>query len=345
MVDTIYRHQVDLERLKADLIQRYGPLPESVVTKLRAMLDGLGVESMADLTQAQQAELLKAIAALISRETDKQASDYLSDMQRLAGSEARWEAGAINAAIGAKAADIAAATAEQAWRRARRIPIQATGELLEPMIVNMSRRHVAEIEREIRVAIAQGRNLRDTIDALLGRKAASYRDGALERARRNTESIVRTATQHVSQQGRVATWLANGIDKWRFIATLDGRTSTQCRSLDQRTFPVGEGPQPPLHIRCRSTTIADLIDEGGTRSSEDGYVAGDLTYYQWLKRQPADYQNEILGPTRAKLLSDGGLTAERFAALQLDKNFKPLTLAEMERRAPEAFKKAGLHER
>lgn len=342
MEDTIYRHQVDIERLKADLIQRYGPLPDKVVARLKALLEGLDVESMAELTQAQQNELLKAAGAVIGQETDRQAEAFAENMRAFAEYEATWEAEALQATGIARLTDAVAATAEQAWLRARRVPVQATGELLEPLIAGMSERAVDEVEKEIRISIAQGRTLRDTVGAVIGTKSASYRDGALERARRNTESIVRTATQHVSQQGRHATWVANDVERWRFVATLDGRTSTQCRSLDQKTFAVGEGPVPPLHIRCRSTTIADLPDEGATRSSEDGYVAGDLTYYAWLKRQPAEYQDEILGPARAKLLRDGGLTAEKFSALQLDKNFKPLTLQQMAKRAPEAFRRAGI---
>lgn len=342
MEDTVYRHQIDIERLKADLIQRYGPLPQDVIDRIRALLMALDVESMAQLTQAEQFELLEKAGALLSKETYRQSQAFTADMQRLAAAEARWEAGALQATGLSGFADSIAATAEHAWLRARQVPVQATGKLLEAMIADMSEQAVAELEKEIRISIAQGRNLKTTVETVIGRKSADYRDGALERARRNTESIVRTATQHVSQQGRQATWIANDVDRWRFFATLDGKTSTQCRSLDQRTFPVGEGPQPPLHIRCRSTSIADLPDEGATRSSEDGYVAGDLTYYAWLKRQPAEYQDEILGPTRAKLLRDGGLTAEKFAALQLNKNFRPLTLEEMEKRAPEAFRRAGL---
>jgi hypothetical protein len=99
---------------------------------------------------------------------------------------------------------------------------------------------------------------------------------------------------------------------------------------------------------CRSTTIAvlnsqfDFLKQGRTRSAEFGPVAGGETYYDWLKAQPESVQNEALGPTRGKLFRDGGLSADEFASLQLDKNFKPLTLAEMKALEPEAFQAAGL---
>lgn len=45
---------------------------------------------------------------------------------------------------------------------------------------------------------------------------------------------------------------------------------------------------------------------------------------------------------RGKLFRDGGLTPERFAAFQLDKNFKPLTLDQLKELEPVAFSKADL---
>jgi hypothetical protein len=49
-----------------------------------------------------------------------------------------------------------------------------------------------------------------------------------------------------------------------------------------------------------------------------------------------------LGPVRGKLLRDGGLSAEKFASLNVDKNYAPLTLESMKEIDPIAFKKAGI---
>jgi hypothetical protein len=99
---------------------------------------------------------------------------------------------------------------------------------------------------------------------------------------------------------------------------------------------------------CRSTTVADLdpkfdfLKEGRTRSGEKGPVDAKKDYYDWLKDQPPEFQDQALGPKRAKLFREGGLSADKFAELQLDRNFEPLTLAEMRALEPEAFKNAGL---
>jgi hypothetical protein len=105
---------------------------------------------------------------------------------------------------------------------------------------------------------------------------------------------------------------------------------------------------------CRSTIVAQLderfkfLDEGGTRRTRDP-VSGDVgstkaseTYYSWLRDQPKSVQDSIIGPTRGKLLREGGLSSQRFAELQLSKNYKPLTLDEMKKLEPVAFEKAGI---
>jgi SPP1 gp7 family putative phage head morphogenesis protein len=43
--------------------------------------------------------------------------------------------------------------------------------------------------------------------------------------------------------------------KYRYVATLDSRTSSICAALDGREFEYGKGPMPPQHFNCRSTTV------------------------------------------------------------------------------------------
>lgn len=102
---------------------------------------------------------------------------------------------------------------------------------------------------------------------------------------------------------------------------------------------------------CRSTVVAvtkfsALFSKGATRASVGpnggGQVSASLTYYDWLKQQPAAFQNQAIGPVRAKLFREGGLTVERFSELQLDRNFSSLTLDQMRSLEPLAFERAGI---
>jgi hypothetical protein len=110
-------------------------------------------------------------------------------------------------------------------------------------------------------------------------------------------------------------------------------------SLDGTTYPVDQGPRPPAHHQCRSTTVPvvkswkelgiDLKEAPpGTRASMNGQVPSKLTYPQWLKRQPAAIQREALGPTRAALFRSGRLTIDRF----VDQRGRPLSLKQIRQR-------------
>jgi SPP1 gp7 family putative phage head morphogenesis protein len=148
---------------------------------------------------------------------------------------------------------------------------------------------------------------------------------------------------------------------YRWVSILDDATTQICRSLDGQVFMFGEGPTPPAHINCRSSIIAELLGRWLKRGPTGRFVPrderlatgakgvervdGGTTYYEWLKTQPAAFQNDALGVTRAKLFRDGGMSAATFAKLNLGRHFRPLTLAEMRRLKPNAFRRAGIGDR
>lgn len=145
---------------------------------------------------------------------------------------------------------------------------------------------------------------------------------------------------------------------YRWVSILDNRTSQLCRSLDGQVFEHNKGPLPPAHANCRSSIIAEILgrwlkrDESGRFTGRpprkaagakgEEVVAGSTSYYEWLKTQPSDFQDDALGKTRAELFRKGGLSATTFARLNLSKTFQPLTLDEMRKLKPNAFKRAGL---
>lgn len=134
-----------------------------------------------------------------------------------------------------------------------------------------------------------------------------------------------------------------------------------CRSV--RVPVVGElqGDRP-----FKSSTEEDLVGEyarendlgdvtsrddlpRGTRGAYDdfarsrvreltGAVPATTTYSDFLGRQSAAFQEEVLGKTKAKLFRDGGLELRRFVNRQGDS----LTLGELARRDRDAFVRAGL---
>jgi SPP1 gp7 family putative phage head morphogenesis protein len=119
-------------------------------------------------------------------------------------------------------------------------------------------------------------------------------------------SLVRTSINQVANSASMAVYEANQdiSKKYRYIATLDSRTSSICRALDNREFEYGKGPIPPSHFSCRSTIVAvidpDILPPStiAKRASADGPVPINTSYGQWLKDQPLKTQQDVLGASK-----------------------------------------------
>lgn len=107
----------------------------------------------------------------------------------------------------------------------------------------------------------------------------------------NAKRLVRTETAYIHEMATLDGYKEAGITSYRYLATLDNRTSAICQGLDQQVFPVEEAVSgvnfPPMHPNCRSTTEAvfeDEIESTRTARASDGssyMVPRDMSYEQW----------------------------------------------------------------
>jgi SPP1 gp7 family putative phage head morphogenesis protein len=116
-------------------------------------------------------------------------------------------------------------------------------------------------------------------------------------------TLVRTSINQVANTASQQVYEANQdiTKKYRYVATLDTRTSSICRALDGQQFPYGKGPTPPQHFNCRSTTVPvidpDILPPSttATRASKDGQVPINTTYGKWLKdKMPSETNADVL---------------------------------------------------
>lgn len=137
-------------------------------------------------------------------------------------------------------------------------------------------------------------------------KQIAQKGGELTQATNNQViTLVRTSVNQVANAASQQVYEANQdiTQKYRYVATLDARTSSICRALDGREFPYGKGPTPPQHFNCRSTTVPVIDYDAlgftppppGKRASMDGPVPADMSYGQWLAKQDAATKAEVLG--------------------------------------------------
>ena len=198
--------------------------------------------------------------------------------------------------------------------------------------------------RRIKQNIMQGYVEGQTTDQIV----RNIREVSEGRTRRAAETAVRTALAHTSNIARNESYRRNRrvIKAIEWVATLDNRTTAVCRARDGKTYPYNKGPRPPAHAGCRSTTIpvlkslrqlgikADEVPVKSTRASMNGQVSNELNYDGWLRKQPREFQDDVLGVQKARLFRKG-LTMERF----VDKEGREFTLKELEKREAEIWAK------
>ena len=113
--------------------------------------------------------------------------------------------------------------------------------------------------------------------------------------------LVQTETCYFQNQAEIEALKTMGIEKYKFIATLDSRTSDICREHDKKVYNIEDAKAgenlPPLHPNCRSTVSAYLGEEyesairiARNEDGENEYV-DNVPYNEWLKR----IENETLG--------------------------------------------------
>lgn len=233
-----------------------------------------------------------------------------------------------------------------------------------------------EDERRITAAIRAGMAAVEDPEAIVhrvvGTPAAKGMDGATQSTRTSFETILLTAINHFPHVARDDFVNRNRrlFREELYVAVLDSRTTPLCRSLDGNVYPVGEGPHPSLHWRCRSIRVP-LLDGIflGLREAKpftDRMLRQEFindpretswpefrkrrineltewrplatTYQEWLAGQSTMFQDEVLGKAKGALFRRGGLTLDKFVG----PTGKSMTLAQLAKLHREAFLAAGL---
>lgn len=154
-----------------------------------------------------------------------------------------------------------------------------------------------DVKEEVLVNFITGRTDREAAEVIRNK----FGSGAMQ-ARR----LIRTESCFVSGEMVAQSYKEAGIEKYRYVATLDLRTSKICRELDGQEFLVKDRKAgvnyPPMHPWCRSTTISaptaeELADmkrrAWDPESNRNILVPASMTYKEW-------YQKFVKGKPKAE---------------------------------------------
>lgn len=166
---------------------------------------------------------------------------------------------------------------------------------------------------------------------------------SVDASKNGVKATVRTMYQHAAAQSKQALYAANDdlVIGYQIVATLDSRTTHICRIRDKQIYYYKDAfnPMLPFHYGERSTDVPVLspeyeIDRSNdtrpARGANGGQTVSDnTTQMEFIKSQPAFWQDDALGKVRADLLRNSGLSPEEFKKAMSDQFDQPLTLKEM----------------
>ena len=146
-------------------------------------------------------------------------------------------------------------------------------------------------------AVLTGKKEKDVTDELINRFNVSEFE---------SKRLIRTETAHINNEMEALSYEEADIEKYRFVAVLDTRTSHVCREHDYKVYKVSERQvgvnYPPLHPFCRSTTIAVFDDEDLTelsrrardpKTGKTTTIPGDMDYEDWYDKYVVKAEKKV----------------------------------------------------
>lgn len=147
-----------------------------------------------------------------------------------------------------------------------------------------------KLTRELMQTLSRGFVRGDSLDRMT--KEFTQRMGVSES---RAATLIHTESAHMAAEAAEQGYRETGIQSYRFEAALDLKTCAVCGALDQREFPLAEHETginyPPLHPRCRCTTVPVTEFRIGSKraarnpaTGKTEYVEKKLSYEEWRKK-------------------------------------------------------------
>ena len=333
--DAVTRHQVFIMRYS----QGRERLADDYVKKLiEAVTERLGAD-IATVAPARLDQIIAEVADEIKSQSEEYEKSVVDEMLEFIGYESEFNVNLLENAAAAVAVTAPALAILQAAMLLRRMPLEPDRSYtINEALQEYSGRKSRQIVQTIRDGVTLGQTSQEITSNIKNLTKLQQRQAA---------TLARTVTNYTSVQAREVVMRENPniTNSYRWIATLDGRTSLICASRDQQIFKESnESPKPPAHFNCRSTIApvveGDSADQFRAALGDSGaqQVSKSTRYETWLRRQSRAFQTEVLGVTRAKLFREGRISIGRF----VDAQGATLTLDQLRKLEPMVFEDLGI---
>lgn len=334
LIEVLTQHQAYLYRTSSytvnELLKIFNDESALMLAKLRDLLDELNDSEKVALAGGQYTTTnLKEIRNLISEWFTAINTSLPEAFAVSATALAIYEANYTAMLYGGK---IKQPNGDKLYKAAKKVPLVG-GALVDDLLTKLAESARQKVEYAIRDGIGSGKTNLQIVQRIGGTKRLNYEDGILTSTKSDIDRTVRTVRSHVANQAYLNSFSQIGFEYVRLVATLDGRTSKLCASLDGSVWEINDPAKrvPPLHPNCRSILVpvekdGQLVGERpfvmDERKVKDipkderdqliGQIDANTTFKEFFKKTDDFFQKEWLGPKRYKLFKEGKFEFEKF---------------------------------
>ncbi|PJG67819.1 minor capsid protein [Acinetobacter seifertii] len=360
LLEVLTQHQAYLYRASSqsvnELLTIFNDESALMLAKLRDLLDELNDSEKAALAAGlYTTSNLKEIGDLISGWHTSLTSSLPEAFAVSATAMAVYEANYTAKLYGGK---IKKPNGEKLFTAAKKVPLVG-GALVDDLLNKIAESARQKVEYAIRDGISSGKSNQEIVQRIRGTKRLNYEDGLLTSSKADIDRTVRTLRSHVANQTYLDTFKQLGFEYVKLVATLDGRTSKLCASLDGTVWEINDPAKrvPPLHPNCRSILVpvekdGQLVGERtfvmderrvkdipqDERSQLIGQLDANTTFKEFFKETDDFFRKEWLGPKRYKLYKEGKFDFDKF----FDPEGRLYTLDQLRKLDEQTFKDLGL---
>lgn len=313
LINGILRHEVWLDRYKGGASQKLLTFLGNLRKQLEEQIAAVDIETR---SRARVNRLLAQVNAMIEALMGQVQGSLSVDLREVLNAENLYQR-SLAGNIGIALPSLDRLSLDIMYSAAMSQPFQ--GAILSEWYQAQTQSTKRAVSRVLRQSYAEGVPLREITTRLRQVWPAEQR---------KLEALARTAIAHMANFASRHLMEQAEVKYWQYISVLDSRTSIECRARSNQVYTVRpDAPWPPRHYSCRSTALMLSNNQGVDIPGATG----------WLKSKSAFEQNDILGPTRAKLFRNG-LSLRQLINSRGDE----LTLDELQQRYPRIWREAGI---
>lgn len=376
-LDAMIRHQIYLMRLSGKVRNDIFKILEAtevdmrneILRRLKKTGDGLSPSNVRKMRA-----LIKVLKAMRQKAWKQSEAIWIDEMMELAKSEPAFVAG-LTKTVSPVTLVMDLPTERQLRAIVTSKPFE--GRTLRAWARSLATTDLRRIEDQIKIGlvqnltnsqiarrVAQSANLTRNNAAAITRTAVNHVANQAKQEFFKANPLTYAKEMYVATLDGVTTAICQSLDG-KIFETGKGRIPPihfNCRSIRVAILNdkiLGSRPMKPvteqglLREFTKKEGIPNVTSRGalprGYRTTFDkfgrqrtrelvGRVPADVNYQDFLKRQPASFQNDVLGNTKGQLFRRGGLTVDNFVNRIGDE----LTLSQLARRHAQAFTDAGL---